>query len=48
MTVSHGVVRYYIAGRKPEILVESGKAPLEALSLRPTSPAMRRKSTSVT
>ncbi|NUK06549.1 IS21 family transposase [Streptomyces lunaelactis] len=28
--VSYGVVRYYVAGRKPEILVESGKAPLEA------------------
>jgi hypothetical protein len=24
------VVRYYVADRKPEILVESGKAPLEA------------------
>ncbi|WP_169317437.1 IS21 family transposase [Actinacidiphila oryziradicis] len=28
--VSYGVVRYYVASRKPEILVESGKAPLEA------------------
>lgn len=28
--VSYGMVRYYVAGRKPEILVESGKAPLEA------------------
>ncbi|MGW5820557.1 hypothetical protein ACWFR0_29385, partial [Streptomyces noursei] len=28
--VSYGMVRYYIAARKPEILVESGKAPLEA------------------
>ncbi|MEU8708613.1 hypothetical protein [Streptomyces sp. NPDC048565] len=24
------MVRYYVASRKPEILVESGKAPLEA------------------
>ncbi|MFE2181023.1 IS21 family transposase [Streptomyces sp. NPDC059455] len=28
--VSYGIVRYYVASRKPEILVESGKAPLEA------------------
>ncbi|MFJ3913819.1 hypothetical protein [Streptomyces vinaceus] len=28
--VSYGMVGYYIAARKPEILVESGKAPLEA------------------
>ncbi|MET9439098.1 hypothetical protein [Streptomyces sp. NPDC006551] len=28
--VSYGMVRYYVAARKPEILVESGKAPLEA------------------
>ncbi|MEU1375970.1 hypothetical protein ABZ442_20270 [Streptomyces triculaminicus] len=28
--VSYGVVRYCIASRKPEILVDSGKAPLEA------------------
>ncbi|MEW1700631.1 MULTISPECIES: hypothetical protein [unclassified Streptomyces] len=28
--VSYGMVRYYAAARKPEILVESGKAPLEA------------------
>ena len=28
--VSYGIVRYYVADRKPEILVESGKAPLEA------------------
>ncbi|MFG2586535.1 IS21 family transposase [Streptomyces malaysiensis] len=28
--VSYGMVRYYVAGRKPEILVESGRAPLEA------------------
>ncbi|MEU5538952.1 hypothetical protein [Streptomyces sp. NPDC020362] len=24
------MVRYYVSGRKPEILVESGQAPLEA------------------
>ncbi|MGK5638240.1 hypothetical protein ACSNOK_07990 [Streptomyces sp. URMC 126] len=24
--VSHGMVRYYVAARKPEILVDSGKA----------------------
>ncbi|MFD5588983.1 hypothetical protein ACFWII_35005 [Streptomyces sp. NPDC127063] len=28
--VSYGMVRCYVAARKPEILVESGKAPLEA------------------
>ncbi|MGI5260887.1 IS21 family transposase [Streptomyces angustmyceticus] len=28
--VSYGMVRYYVAARKPEILAESGKAPLEA------------------
>ncbi|MFE9382846.1 IS21 family transposase [Streptomyces sp. NPDC007025] len=28
--VSYGMVRYYVSARKPEILVESGKAPLEA------------------
>ncbi|MEU2360089.1 hypothetical protein ABZ616_05075 [Streptomyces noursei] len=28
--VSYGVACYYIAARKPELLVESGKAPLEA------------------
>ncbi|MFG3350299.1 hypothetical protein ACGF1Z_35270 [Streptomyces sp. NPDC048018] len=28
--VSYGMVRYYVAARKPEILVWSGKAPLEA------------------
>jgi hypothetical protein len=28
--VSYGMVRYCVAARKPEILVESGKAPLEA------------------
>ncbi|MET9359093.1 hypothetical protein ABZY14_40275 [Streptomyces sp. NPDC006617] len=28
--VSYGMVRYYVAARKPEILVESGRAPLEA------------------
>jgi transposase len=28
--VSYGIVRYYVAGRKPEILLKSGKAPLEA------------------
>ncbi|MFI1712662.1 hypothetical protein [Streptomyces litmocidini] len=25
--VAYGVVRYYVAARKPQILVESGKAP---------------------
>ncbi|GGT47937.1 hypothetical protein GCM10010271_60360 [Streptomyces kurssanovii] len=33
--VSYGMVRYYVAARKPEILVESGKAPLEAFVPRP-------------
>lgn len=28
--VSYGMVRYYVAARKPEILAASGKAPLEA------------------
>ncbi|MEU2982040.1 hypothetical protein [Streptomyces hirsutus] len=28
--VSYGMVRYYVADRKPEILAESGKAPREA------------------
>lgn len=28
--VCYGMVRYYVASRKPEILVESGKAPLES------------------
>lgn len=28
--VSYGMVRYYVAGRKSEIFVEAGKAPLEA------------------
>lgn len=28
--VSYGMVRYYVAARKPEILTESGRAPLEA------------------
>ncbi|WP_415925557.1 hypothetical protein [Streptomyces sp. ME19-01-6] len=34
--VSYGVVRYDVASRRPEILVESGKAPLEASS--PSAP----------
>ncbi|MFD9488466.1 hypothetical protein ACFWBX_31765 [Streptomyces sp. NPDC059991] len=48
--VSYGVVRNYVAGRKPEILVESGKAPLEAFvpQTHLPCPAMRRRSTSVT
>lgn len=36
--VSYGTVRHYFAGRKPEILVESGKAPLEAFVPRTHQP----------
>ncbi|GAA2463426.1 hypothetical protein GCM10010405_54930 [Streptomyces macrosporus] len=44
--VSYQRVRRYVAARKPEILVESGKAPVEAFVPRPTRPAWRRRSTS--
>lgn len=40
--VAYGVVRYYVADRKPEILVESGKAPLEAF--RPADTPARSRS----
>ncbi len=46
--VSYGMVRYYVAARKPEILVESGRAPLEAFVPQSTSPVTRRRSTSAT
>lgn len=40
--VSYGMVRYYVAARKPEILVESGKAPLEAFVPQTHQPGHER------
>ncbi|MCP9956563.1 hypothetical protein [Streptomyces sudanensis] len=39
---------YYVAARKPDILVESGEAPLEALVLQTHQPGHERRATSVT
>ncbi|MFJ9213999.1 hypothetical protein [Streptomyces sp. NPDC102264] len=42
--VSHPMVRRYVADRKPRILVESGKAPVEAfVRSPPRRPASRRR-----
>ncbi|MFB7312119.1 hypothetical protein [Streptomyces sp. NPDC056192] len=40
-------MRYYVAGRKPQILVESGKALLEAFVPQTHLPGHERKSISV-
>jgi transposase len=46
--VSYQMVRRYVSDRKPQILVESGKAPVEAFVPQTHHPAWRPRSTSAT